>query len=108
MKAGRVTRCGDVRELSAFRTGFHLLDAHVPGKPGGTGERFDWELARAHPGRPPLVLSGGLTLRTSPRRSPSPSRSLWMSRRAWRPSPASRTTKVRNFFEAVEAAAVQA
>ena len=29
--------------------------------PGGTGERFDWELARGHPGRPPLVLSGGLT-----------------------------------------------
>ena len=28
---------------------------------GGTGERFDWELAAAHPGRPPLVLAGGLT-----------------------------------------------
>ena len=29
--------------------------------PGGTGESFDWELARLHPGTPPVVLSGGLT-----------------------------------------------
>ena len=32
----------------------------MPGQRGGTGERFDWELATAHPGSPPLVLSGGL------------------------------------------------
>jgi phosphoribosylanthranilate isomerase len=38
-----------------------LLDAHVPGQPGGTGRTFDWS------GIPrdlkiPLVLSGGLTI----------------------------------------------
>jgi phosphoribosylanthranilate isomerase len=60
MKAARVRDAGDVRDLSAFKTNLHMLDAHVPGVPGGTGERFDWELARAHPGQPPLVLSGGL------------------------------------------------
>jgi phosphoribosylanthranilate isomerase len=60
MKAARVRDAATVRELSAYRTGFHLLDAHVDGAHGGTGERFDWELARAHPGEPPLVLSGGL------------------------------------------------
>jgi phosphoribosylanthranilate isomerase len=38
-----------------------LLDAHVPGEPGGTGTMFDWgriprEFAK------PLILSGGLTI----------------------------------------------
>jgi phosphoribosylanthranilate isomerase len=60
MKAARVRDAVAVRRLSAYRTDLHLLDAHVEGVPGGTGERFDWELARAHPGEPPLVLSGGL------------------------------------------------
>jgi phosphoribosylanthranilate isomerase len=33
----------------------------VPGSRGGTGESFNWELARAHRGPVPVVLSGGLT-----------------------------------------------
>jgi phosphoribosylanthranilate isomerase len=37
-----------------------LLDAFVPGVPGGTGERFDWRLIPANLPRP-VVLSGGLT-----------------------------------------------
>jgi phosphoribosylanthranilate isomerase len=37
-----------------------MLDAYVPGRPGGTGQRFDWSLAADHPGRPPLILSGGI------------------------------------------------
>lgn len=37
-----------------------LLDAWVPGVPGGTGERFDWNLIP--PDLPaPVILSGGLT-----------------------------------------------
>lgn len=36
-----------------------LLDAYVPGIPGGTGERFDWSLIPAGLPRP-IVLSGGL------------------------------------------------
>jgi len=36
-----------------------LLDAHVPGQPGGTGRTFDWSgIPRELP--IPLVLSGGL------------------------------------------------
>jgi phosphoribosylanthranilate isomerase len=60
MKAVRVRDSAAVRALSAYRTDLHLMDAHVAGAYGGTGERFDWELAAAHPHEPPLVLSGGL------------------------------------------------
>jgi phosphoribosylanthranilate isomerase len=61
MKAVRAKDANAVKALSAYKTDLHMLDAYVPGTYGGTGERFDWELAAAHPGRPPLVLSGGLT-----------------------------------------------
>jgi phosphoribosylanthranilate isomerase len=38
-----------------------LLDAHVPGQPGGTGRTFDWAgIPREVP--LPLILSGGLTV----------------------------------------------
>jgi len=36
-----------------------LLDAFVPGVPGGTGERFDWRLIPAGLNKP-IILSGGL------------------------------------------------
>ena len=61
MKAMRAKDAHAVKALSAYKTDFHMLDAYVAGSYGGTGERFDWELAAGHPGRPPLVLSGGLT-----------------------------------------------
>ena len=60
MKAMRVRDAAQIRALQPFHTDFHLLDAHSDRAPGGTGESFDWELARLHPGDPPLVLSGGL------------------------------------------------
>ena len=50
-----------VRSLQSFHTDLHLLDAHVRGSFGGTGETFNWELARLHEGSAPVVLSGGLT-----------------------------------------------
>lgn len=36
-----------------------LLDAYVPGVPGGTGERFDWSLIPQNLDMP-IILSGGL------------------------------------------------
>jgi phosphoribosylanthranilate isomerase len=60
MKAGQVRTAADVRALEAFHTDFHLLDAHIPGLRGGTGETFDWELVTARRSKVPLVLSGGL------------------------------------------------
>jgi phosphoribosylanthranilate isomerase len=61
MKAVRAKDAQAVRSLAAFHTDFHMIDAYVPGVYGGTGEGFDWELAAAHSGDVPLVLSGGLT-----------------------------------------------
>jgi phosphoribosylanthranilate isomerase len=61
MKAAPVRTAADVRALEAFHTDFHLLDAHLPGMRGGTGETFDWELVRTRRSKVPLVLSGGLT-----------------------------------------------
>jgi phosphoribosylanthranilate isomerase len=61
MKAARVRGPADVTALRAFPTDLHLLDAYVPSSPGGTGESFNWELARRHRGPEPVVLSGGLT-----------------------------------------------
>jgi phosphoribosylanthranilate isomerase len=60
MKAARVRNAAQVHDLQRFYTDFHLLDAYSPRTPGGTGETFDWELARLHPSNPPVVLSGGL------------------------------------------------
>ncbi len=61
IKAARVRSRADIQALRAFHTDFHLLDSYVHGVPGGTGETFAWELARAHGERTPVILSGGLT-----------------------------------------------
>ncbi len=60
IKAARVRSRADIQALIPFHTDYHLLDSHVPGQPGGTGETFEWELARAHRGPVPIILSGGL------------------------------------------------
>ncbi len=61
IKAARVRSGAEIQALGQFHTDYHLLDSYAPGMPGGTGETFGWELARAHRGRLPLILSGGLT-----------------------------------------------
>lgn len=38
-----------------------LLDAYKPGVPGGTGETFDWSLAREAGAWTEVILAGGLT-----------------------------------------------
>lgn len=60
IKAAAVHAGSDVQALEAFHTDFHLLDTHRPGLRGGTGESFDWELARLRRSGAPLILSGGL------------------------------------------------
>jgi phosphoribosylanthranilate isomerase len=61
MKAARVRTGADVAALERFHTDLHLLDAHQPGRYGGTGETFDWQLVHQRRTDIPFVLSGGLT-----------------------------------------------
>ena len=61
IKAARVRSAADLIALEPFHTDFHLLDAHAPGRRGGTGETFDWTLVARRRSREPLILSGGLT-----------------------------------------------
>jgi phosphoribosylanthranilate isomerase len=61
IKAARVRSRAEIQALARFHTDYHLLDSYVPGVPGGSGEVFAWELARAHRSAAPLILSGGLT-----------------------------------------------
>ena len=62
----RAVRMGPGTDLIEYEQRFSrakalLLDAHVPGTPGGTGTKFDWgEIPRGV--RLPLILSGGLTI----------------------------------------------
>lgn len=60
IKAVRVRSAADVRAAEAYRTDFHMLDAHRPGTFGGTGQSFDWELAAKRRSEIPLILAGGL------------------------------------------------
>jgi phosphoribosylanthranilate isomerase len=60
IKALRVRGRADVQAAEAFRTDYHLLDAHHPSTPGGTGETFDWELLSRRHSEVPLILAGGL------------------------------------------------
>jgi phosphoribosylanthranilate isomerase len=63
IKAVQVSARADVAHLGAFnKADYHLLDTRGDsGLRGGTGETFEWGLAREHRGGVPLVLSGGLT-----------------------------------------------
>src|SRR3954447_7752885 len=61
IKAARVKDASQIQALRPYRVDYHLLDAYSPASPGGTGESFNWELARTHRGPARLILSGGLT-----------------------------------------------
>ncbi|MGD8396502.1 MAG: phosphoribosylanthranilate isomerase [Candidatus Eiseniibacteriota bacterium] len=47
--------------LDRYPAAYFLADTHVPGVEGGSGRRFDWELARPWARRCALFLAGGLT-----------------------------------------------
>src|SRR5262249_19844258 len=60
VKAARGARGADIRAIEAFHPDYHLLDAHQPGRFGGTGETFDWDLVHQRRTTTPFILSGGL------------------------------------------------
>jgi phosphoribosylanthranilate isomerase len=60
IKAVRVQSRATLQAAAAYHTDFLLLDAHVEGVPGGTGQTIDWQLVRNANLGPPVLLSGGL------------------------------------------------
>jgi phosphoribosylanthranilate isomerase len=62
MKAFRMRDAGSLAELPKYPTDAWLLDAYSPDTLGGTGEKFNWDLAveAQKPGKP-IFLAGGLT-----------------------------------------------
>jgi phosphoribosylanthranilate isomerase len=61
LRAFRVKGAESLQALESVRGGTFLLDAYVPGVAGGSGERFDWSLARDACEYGRVILAGGLT-----------------------------------------------
>ncbi len=61
MKALRVRDEGSLGALDGYGADLVMLDAWSEKARGGTGERFDWGLAKLLKGRGNIVVSGGLT-----------------------------------------------
>ena len=62
MKAFRIRDKTSLAQLKNYPTDAWLLDAYSPDKVGGTGARFNWELAlEARSWGRPIFLAGGLT-----------------------------------------------
>lgn len=62
IKAFRIRDYETLQACPAYATDLWLLDAFTPGSHGGTGARFDWDIARAaHRLGRPFLLAGGLT-----------------------------------------------
>jgi phosphoribosylanthranilate isomerase len=62
MKAFRIRDAASVQALTHYPTDAWLLDSYAPDKLGGTGEKFNWDLAvEAQKLGRPIFLAGGLT-----------------------------------------------
>jgi phosphoribosylanthranilate isomerase len=62
VKAFRIQNAESLKPLPDYAVDAWLLDSHVPGQRGGTGEKFNWDLAcQAKELGRPVILAGGLT-----------------------------------------------
>ncbi len=61
IKGIRVRGPESLEGLDRYRVAGFLLDTHVAGEAGGTGQTFDWALAARVKEAGPVILSGGLT-----------------------------------------------
>ena len=60
IKALRVRDAGSLEAIGDYGADYFLLDAYSPQARGGTGERFDWGVAKALRGCANIIVSGGL------------------------------------------------
>jgi phosphoribosylanthranilate isomerase len=60
MKALRVRDALSLEALDEYEADLILLDAYSERARGGTGQRFDWEVAKSSTGSDNIVVSGGL------------------------------------------------
>jgi phosphoribosylanthranilate isomerase len=62
LKAFRIRDAASLDALPNYETDGYLLDAYSPEARGGTGEKFNWDLAvEAQKFGKPIFLAGGLT-----------------------------------------------
>jgi phosphoribosylanthranilate isomerase len=62
IRAIRVKNKDSIKQMADYKVNFFLLDAFKQGIYGGTGENFNWSLAKeAKVYDTPIILSGGLT-----------------------------------------------
>jgi phosphoribosylanthranilate isomerase len=63
IKAFRIQDEDSMRQLAGYQGAAQalLLDTYKKGQVGGTGEIFDWHLARKAKKYGPIILAGGLT-----------------------------------------------
>jgi phosphoribosylanthranilate isomerase len=61
IKAFRIKDAAALNEIANYRVHACLLDSFVPGQLGGTGAKFNWDLAlKAKERGAPIILAGGL------------------------------------------------
>ena len=60
MKALRVESAATLEALEEYEADLFLLDSYSARARGGTGEQFDWGVAKSLKGRDNIVVSGGL------------------------------------------------
>ena len=61
IKAFRVKDRGSLSSVPEYKVSAYLLDTYVKGKKGGTGEIFNWDLAREAKAYGKIIVAGGLT-----------------------------------------------
>ena len=61
IKAFQVKDATVLKQLPLYQVSAYLLDGYHTKLKGGSGQSFDWEIARQAGGRGHIILSGGLT-----------------------------------------------
>lgn len=61
IKALRVRDAETLEDMERYEADLYLLDAYSEKVRGGTGERFDWDVAKSLRARDNIVVSGGLS-----------------------------------------------